>query len=44
MIVFDFECRAGGHLFEGWFGFSDDFTAQQARGFVCLSRMRLGRQ
>lgn len=34
MIVFDLECRAGGHLFEGWFGSSDDFTAQQARGFV----------
>ena len=35
MIVFDLECRAGGHRFEGWFGSSGDFAAQQARGLVC---------
>jgi hypothetical protein len=35
MIVFDLECRAGGHRFEGWFGSSDDFADQQARGLLC---------
>lgn len=34
MIVFDLECRAGGHRFEGWFGSSDDFAHQQQRGLV----------
>lgn len=34
MIVFDLECRTGGHRFEGWFGSSDDFAQQQARGLV----------
>ena len=38
MIVFDLECRAselgGGHKFEGWFGSSDQFAQQQARGLV----------
>ncbi len=34
MIVFDLECRAARHRFEGWFGSSDDFTSQQARGLV----------
>jgi hypothetical protein len=34
MIVFDLECRAGGHRFEGWFASSDDFADQQARGLV----------
>ena len=34
MIVFDLECRAGGHRFEGWFGSSDDFVDQQGRGLV----------
>jgi len=34
MIVFDLECRAGGHRFEGWFASSNDFAAQQERGFV----------
>lgn len=35
MIVFDLECRAAGHRFEGWFGSSEDFAAQQERGLVC---------
>ena len=35
MIVFDLECRAGGHRFEGWFGSSDDFADQQERGLLC---------
>lgn len=34
MIVFDLECRTGGHRFEGWFGSSADFAAQQERGLV----------
>ncbi len=34
MIVFDLECRAAGHRFEGWFGSSDDFAMQQDRGLV----------
>ena len=35
MIVFDLECRVGGHRFEGWFASSEQFAAQQARGLVC---------
>jgi len=34
MIVYDLECRAGGHRFEGWFGSSSDFAEQQDRGLV----------
>ncbi|MEP6869635.1 MAG: DUF1178 family protein [Novosphingobium sp.] len=34
MIVFDLECRTGGHRFEGWFGSSDDYAGQQERGLV----------
>lgn len=34
MIVFDLECRAGGHRFEGWFSSSDDYARQQERGLV----------
>jgi len=34
MIVFDLACRGGGHRFEGWFGSSQDFAAQQERGLV----------
>jgi hypothetical protein len=33
MIVFDLRC-AGAHVFEAWFGSSQDFAAQQARGLV----------
>lgn len=33
MIVFDLSC-AEGHRFEGWFGSSEDFAGQQARGLV----------
>jgi hypothetical protein len=33
MIVFDLLCD-NGHGFEGWFGSSDDFAAQQGRGLV----------
>jgi hypothetical protein len=34
VIVFDLQCRAGGHRFEGWFGSSDDFATQSRRGLV----------
>lgn len=33
MIVFDLSCPDG-HRFEGWFGSSEDFAAQQARGML----------
>lgn len=33
MIVYDLSCELG-HRFEGWFGSSDDFASQQARGLV----------
>lgn len=34
MIVYDLQCRAG-HRFEAWFGCSQDFDDQQARGLLC---------
>jgi hypothetical protein len=34
MIVFELECRPGGHRFEGWFGSSEEFACQQERGLV----------
>ncbi len=34
MIVFDLECRSGGHRFEGWFASSQDYASQQQRGLV----------
>jgi hypothetical protein len=34
MIVFDLQCHAGGHRFEGWFGSSADYADQQERGLV----------
>jgi hypothetical protein len=34
MIVFDLECQALGHRFEGWFASSEDFASQQARGLL----------
>lgn len=34
MIVFDLECRAGGHRFEGWFSSSQDYEDQRARGLL----------
>jgi len=34
MIVYDLECREGGHRFEGWFGSSDDYARQHERGLV----------
>ena len=35
MIVYDLECRAAHHRFEGWFKSSDDFARQQERGLLC---------
>ena len=35
MIVFDLRCAGQGHVFEGWFGSSDAFESQRARGLVC---------
>jgi hypothetical protein len=34
LIIFDLRCRAQGHVFEAWFGSSDDYEAQQGRGLV----------
>jgi len=33
MIAFDLRC-SGGHRFEGWFGSSADFDAQQSKGLL----------
>ncbi|MBC2669651.1 DUF1178 family protein [Novosphingobium piscinae] len=34
MIVFDLECRAAGHRFEGWFSTNDDYERQRAAGML----------
>ena len=34
MIVFDLACSDGGHVFEIWFGSSQDYEDQNARGLV----------
>ena len=34
MIVFDLECRTGGHRFEAWFASNAAFAAQSQRGLV----------
>ena len=34
MIVFDLKCEGGGHVFEGWFGSSEDFEDQKERGLI----------
>jgi len=34
MIVFDLRCAAQGHVFEAWFGSSEDYEEQRARGLV----------
>lgn len=41
MIVFDLTC-GDGHRFEGWFGSSDDFASQQARGLVACPQCGSG--
>jgi hypothetical protein len=34
MIVFDLACSPAGHVFEAWFGSTDDYESQRARGLV----------
>ncbi len=34
MIIFDLKCSPQGHVFEGWFGSSGDYEAQQEKGLV----------
>ena len=34
MIVFDLICRPEGHVFEAWFGSSEDYDSQCRRGLV----------
>lgn len=34
MIVFDLICRPDSHVFEAWFGSSEDYESQKARGLV----------
>jgi hypothetical protein len=34
MIIFDLRCAAHGHVFEAWFGSSEDYENQRARGLV----------
>jgi len=34
MIVFDLACTAHGHVFEVWFGSSDDYESQRSRGLI----------
>lgn len=34
MIVFDLICRPEGHVFEAWFGSSEDYDSQCERGLV----------
>lgn len=34
MIIFDLRCAPQGHVFEAWFGSSEDYEAQRGRGLV----------
>jgi hypothetical protein len=34
MIVFDLKCAPEGHVFEAWFGSTEDYEAQRTRGLV----------
>ena len=34
MIIFDLRCGAQGHVFEAWFGSSEEYEGQRARGLV----------
>ncbi len=34
MIIFDLKCAGQGHVFEAWFGSSEEFAAQKERGLV----------
>lgn len=35
MIVFDLKCAPQGHVFEAWFGSSEDYESQRHRGLIC---------
>jgi hypothetical protein len=41
MIVYDLCCDAG-HRFEGWFGSSDEYAGQRARGLVACPQCGSG--
>ena len=43
VIIFDLKCAPQGHVFEAWFGSTDDYEAQQARGPGRLPALRRGR-
>ena len=34
MIIFDLRCASAGHVFEAWFGSSDEYESQRERGLV----------
>jgi hypothetical protein len=34
VIIFDLRCAPQGHVFEAWFGSSEDYEAQRTRGLV----------
>jgi hypothetical protein len=34
VIVFDLKCQPGGHVFEAWFGSTEDYEDQRGRGLV----------
>jgi hypothetical protein len=34
VIIFDLKCAPQGHVFEAWFGSSEDYEGQKARGLV----------
>ncbi len=34
MIIFDLKCEGAGHVFEAWFGSSEDYESQRQRGLV----------
>jgi len=34
VIIFDLKCAPQGHVFEAWFGSSEDYEAQSERGLV----------
>jgi hypothetical protein len=42
VIVFDLQCRDGGHRFEGWFSSSEDFAEQHERGLLSCPQCGAG--
>ena len=43
MIIFDLKCAPQGHVFEAWFGSTEDYEAQRARGLVACPICGVGR-